>query len=291
MIKERERTTLPGLPLLLLILAVLAYTFYSLIHTTSVRRPDGFVILLHILILAASFLSLAGLMIINPNEARVLQFFGSYAGTTRTPGLRFTNPFYTKKRISLRVRNFETAKIKVNDHDGNPIEIASVIVWRVVDSAEATFEVDDYKDYVHVQSDSAVRSLAAQYSYDAHDPDQLSLRGNTQDVSDRLKLEIQNRLATAGVEVLEARISHLAYAPEIAQVMLRRQQANAIIAARTKIVEGAVSMVEMALEQLSNKGVVEFDNDRKAAMVSNLMVVLCGEREAQPVVNAGTIYQ
>jgi regulator of protease activity HflC (stomatin/prohibitin superfamily) len=292
MIKERIRGTLPGLLVLPLLLAIGGYLVWDLVHLDYRRHNDmGWPVFYRIVLLAIDFVALGGLVIINPNEARVLQLFGSYAGTARTPGLRYTSPFYTKKRISLRVRNFETAHIKVNDHDGNPIEIAAVIVWRVVDTAEATFEVDDYKNYVHVQSDSAIRNLAAQYSYDSHEPTALSLRGNTQEVADQLKREIDSRLAKAGVEVLEARISHLAYAPEIAQVMLRRQQASAIIAARTKIVEGAVGMVEMALERLTRNQVVEFDNDRKAAMVSNLMVVLCGEREATPVVNAGSIYQ
>lgn len=291
MIQERDHSTLPGLAILPVLLAIPAICIWSLVSFADVRNPDFWPIFIRLAIIAIDFVGLGGFVIINPNEARVLQLFGSYKGTCRTPGLRWTNPFYSKRQISLRVRNFETAHIKVNDHDGNPIEIAAVIVWRVVDTAEATFEVDDYRNYVQVQSDSAIRNLASLHPYDAHDPAQLSLRGNTQEVADQLKQEIQARLAKAGVEVMEARISHLAYAPEIAQVMLRRQQASAIIAARTKIVEGAVTMVEMALEQLSAKNVVDFDNDRKAAMVSNLMVVLCGEREAQPVVNAGTIYQ
>jgi regulator of protease activity HflC (stomatin/prohibitin superfamily) len=205
--------------------------------------------------------------------------------------LRWANPFYTKKRISLRVRNFESARLKVNDQEGNPIEIAAVVVWRVVDTAEAVFEVDDYQNFVKVQSEAAVRNLATRYKYDAHEEDQMSLRGNTADVAEHLKTEIQDRLAKAGVEVLEARISHLAYAPEIAQAMLQRQQAGAIIAARQRIVEGAVGMVQMALDMLSHRDILELDNERKAAMVSNLLVVLCGERSTQPVINTGTIYQ
>ena len=213
------------------------------------------------------------------------------SGTVRAPGLRWANPFYTKKKISVRVRNFESSRLKVNDNEGNPIEIAAVVVWRVVDTAEACFEVDDYNNYVHVQSESALRNLATSYAYDAHDDAQTSLRGHTAAIADHLKNEIQDRLSKAGVEVLEARISHLAYAPEIAAAMLQRQQAGAIIAARQRIVEGAVGMVEMALEMLSRKEIVTLDEERKAAMVSNLLVVLCGERGTQPIVNAGTIYQ
>jgi regulator of protease activity HflC (stomatin/prohibitin superfamily) len=216
---------------------------------------------------------------------------GSYAGTAKMPGLRWANPLYSKKRVSLRVRNFESARLKVNDNEGNPIEIAAVVVWKVVDTAEASFEVDDYENYVHVQAEAALRNLATSYTYDAHDETQVSLRGHTAQVADHLQREIQERLTKAGVLVLEARISHLAYAPEIAAAMLQRQQAGAIIAARQRIVEGAVGMVEMALEMLSHRGIVKLDDERRAAMVSNLLVVLCGERGTQPIVNAGTIYQ
>jgi regulator of protease activity HflC (stomatin/prohibitin superfamily) len=221
----------------------------------------------------------------------VLQLFGDYRGTVKEPGLRWANPFFTKKAISLRVRNFETGRLKVNDTDGNPVEIGAVVVWRVVDTAEASFEVDDYENYVHVQSEAALRNLATRYPYDAHDEAAVSLRGNTAAVARDLKQEIQDRLAKAGVDVVEARISHLAYAPEIAAAMLRRQQAGAIVAARARIVEGAVGMVEMALEHLARSTQVRLDEERKAAMVSNLLVVLCADREAQPVVNTGTIYQ
>jgi len=207
------------------------------------------------------------------------------------PGLRWANPFYQMRRISLRVRNFESSHLKVNDHDGNPIEIAAVVVWRVVDTAEATFEVDDYEHYIRVQSEAALRNAATSYPYDAHQDGVVSLRANTAVVAEHLQKEVQQRLAKAGVEVIETRISHLAYAPEIAAAMLQRQQAGAIIAARSRIVEGAVGMVEMALEMLSHKGIVKLDEERKAAMVSNLLVVLCGERGAQPIVNTGTIYQ
>jgi regulator of protease activity HflC (stomatin/prohibitin superfamily) len=243
--------------------------------------------------LATAFwtLCLPGLFVVNPNEGLVLQLFGDYVGTARTEGLRWANPFYTKRRVSLRVRNFESARLKVNDSDGNPIDIAAVIVWKVVDTAEACFEVDDYENYLKVQSEAAVRNLATRYPYDAHEEAQVSLRGSTAVVAKDLKSELHERLAKAGVEVIEARLSHLAYAAEIAAAMLQRQQAGAIIAARTRIVEGAVGMVEMALERLSSQKIVTLDEDRKAAMVSNLLVVLCGERAAQPVLNTGTIYQ
>jgi regulator of protease activity HflC (stomatin/prohibitin superfamily) len=221
----------------------------------------------------------------------VLQLFGDYRGTVKRAGLRWANPFLTKRRISMRVRNFESARLKVNDTDGNPIEIAAVVVWKVVDSAEAVFEVDDYENYVKVQSEAAVRNLATRYPYDAHEDGHVSLRGSTAEVAKDLKHEVHERLAKAGVEVIEARISHLAYASEIASAMLRRQQAGAIIAARQKIVEGAVGMVDMALDLLSQSQRVHLDEERKAAMVSNLLVVLCADREAQPVVNTGTLYQ
>jgi regulator of protease activity HflC (stomatin/prohibitin superfamily) len=232
-----------------------------------------------------------GLFIVNPNEGVVLQLFGRYAGTVKTEGLKWANPFYYHRKISLRVRNFESAKLKVNDLEGSPIEIACIVVWRVVDTAEAAFEVDDYQNYVHVQSEAALRNLATHHPYDAHDANQLSLRGNTAEIAQQLQKEIEDRLAKAGVQVIEARISHMAYAPEIAAAMLRRQQAGAVVAARQRIVEGAVGMVQMALEMLDKNKVVELDEERKAAMVSNLLVVLCGDREAQPVVNTGTIYQ
>ena len=232
-----------------------------------------------------------GFFFVNPNEGRVLQLFGKYTGTTRQEGLRWANPLLSKKRISLRVRNFETGKMKVNDVGGNPIEIAAIVVWKVVDTAEACFQVDHYEQFVMIQSESAVRNLATQYAYDSHDDDTVSLRGSTSDISDKLRVEIQERLDQAGVEVLEARISHLAYAPEIAEAMLRRQQAGAIVAARQLIVEGAVGMVEMALEELAEKDIIELDHERKAAMVSNLLVVLCGETATQPVINTGTLYQ
>src|SRR4051812_27348063 len=289
MIRERTYSGLPGLPMLVLFFGVAVLSVLGVINGAA----DGSAVLAlssALALLLTAFLG-AGLFVVNPNEGRVLQFFGDYVGTVRVSGLRWANPFYTKKRVSQRVRNFESAKLKVNDNEGNPIEIASVVVWRVVDTAEAVFEVDDYNNYVKVQTESALRNLATSYTYDAHDDHTISLRGTTQVVADHLKKEIQDRLARAGVEAMEARISHLAYAPEIAHAMLQRQQAGAIIAARQRIVEGAVGMVEMALEMLSKRDIVALDNERKAAMVSNLLVVLCGDRSTQPIVNTGTIYQ
>ena len=228
---------------------------------------------------------------VQPNQGKVLQLFGQYAGTDRNTGLRWANPLYSKKSVSLRVRNFESGRLKVNDANGNPIEIAAVIVWKVVDTAEAVFEVDDYENYVTIQSEAALRNLATSYPYehDAED-ERLSLRSDSNAIAQKLKNEVQDRLQKAGVDVLEARLSHLAYAPEIAQAMLQRQQASAVLAARKIIVQGAVGMVGDALEQLKVQGVVELDDERKAAMVSNLLVVLCGDQQAKPVINTGTIY-
>ena len=288
MIRERERQVMNGALMLVVGLVTLLLSMAMFIYAIRTKQPT--VVVGSILLMVVGLTVLAGLFTVAPNEARVLQLFGAYVGTVRTPGLRWANPLYTKHKVSTRIRNFESAKLKVNDLDGNPIEIAAVAVWRVVDTAEAVFEVDDYNNYVHVQSESALRNLATSYAYDSHD-DQESLRGSTNKIAEHLKQEVQDRLSKAGVEVMEARISHLAYAPEIAAAMLQRQQAGAIIAARQKIVEGAVGMVEMALEMLSAKHVVELDNERKAQMVSNLLVVLCGERGTQPVVNTGTIYQ
>ena len=244
-----------------------------------------------VLLLVLDLICWRGLVVVNPNTARVVLLFGHYQGTIKTPGLRWVNPFTVRRLVSLKVRNFESGKLKVNDLIGNPIEIAAIVVWRVVETAEAMFEVNDYEHFVHVQSESALRNMSTTFPYDAHEDGELSLRGSVAEVSQQLGHEIQERLATAGVHIIEARISHLAYAPEIANAMLRRQQATAIIAARQKIVEGAVGMVEMALELLSAKKVVHLDEERKATMVSNLLVVLCGDRDAQPVVNAGTLYQ
>jgi regulator of protease activity HflC (stomatin/prohibitin superfamily) len=289
MTREREQHTASGLLMLFIFVVILALSVAGLVRAARIEDPFGIVAFAVVLVLDA--LAFAGLFTVAPNEGQVLQLFGAYRGTARDEGLRWANPFYTKKRISLRVRNFESARLKVNDTDGNPIEIAAIVVWRVVDTAEAVFEVDDYENYVKVQTESAVRNLATHYPYDAHLEGQLSLRGSTDEVAKGLKGEIQDRLAKAGVEVIEARISHLAYAQEIAAAMLRRQQAGAIIAARQRIVEGAVGMVEMALDLLQKSDKVHLDEERKAAMVSNLLVVLCADREVQPVVNTGTLYQ
>ena len=289
MIRERETQGVPGLPVILTLIVAAAATAYGLVDGARSGATSQVVMLALALLLEV--LLMLGVFVVNPNEGRVLQLFGDYVGTVRRPGLRWANPFYTKKRISLRVRNFESSRLKVNDNEGNPIEIAAVVVWQVVDTAEAVFQVDDYNNYVKVQSESALRNLATSYTYDAHDETQMSLRGHTAAVADHLKKEVQERLSRAGVEVIEARISHLAYAQEIAQAMLQRQQAGAIIAARQRIVEGAVGMVEMALDMLSHRGIVALDDERKASMVSNLLVVLCSERSTQPIINTGTIYQ
>ncbi len=289
MILEKERHTAPGLLMLVIFIIILVVAGLGIFR--ALRAADALGVLAFVAVLVIDIFMTTGLFTVAPNEGLVLQLFGAYRGTARDHGLRWANPFYSKRRISLRVRNFESAKLKVNDTDGNPIEIAAVVVWRVVDTAEAVFEVDEYEHYVKVQSEAAVRILASRYPYDTHEEGQVSLRGATDEVATNLKNQVQERLAKAGVDVIEARISHLAYAPEIASAMLRRQQAGAIIAARTKIVEGAVSMVEMALDMLSRGGRVQLDEERKAQMVSNLLVVLCGDREAQPVVNTGTIYQ
>ena len=288
MIREIRRTPLAGIPMLVALPLAIILTCLAMVWAFSGEQIVVGLILTAALVVEC--VMLGGFFMVAPNEAQVLQLFGRYVGTAREPGLRWANPFYGKRKVSVRVRNFETPKLKVNDNHSNPIEIAAVVVWRVVDTAEAMFEVDDYKNYVGVQSESALRSLATGYPYDAHASSQQSLAGNTAEVSEKLKDEIQERLGKAGVEVIEARISHLAYAQEIAAAMLQRQQASAIVAARYKIVEGAVGMVEHALEMLSKGKIVELDDERKAAMVSNLLVVLCSDRHAQPVVNTGTLH-
>lgn len=282
-------TASSGWPVLLVLVPLIPLDLVAII--TALQRGNVLLGAMLCPLIPVLVLTLVGgLFIVNPNQGRVVLLFGRYVGTVKEPGLRWANPFLTKRKISLRVRNFETGHSKVNDTDGNPIEIASVVVWKVVDTAEASFEVDDYVNYVHVQSESAVRNLATQYPYDTHEDGQISLRGNTDKIAERLQTEIQSRLHTAGVQVLEARITHLAYAPEIASAMLQRQQAGAIIAARTLIVEGAVGMVEMALDKLAAQQIVELDEERKAAMVSNLLVVLCGDKGTQPVLNTGTLH-
>lgn len=306
--KERPVTSLPGIPTLLILLLLIGGTVWLLISGLNanaqkiissvvdnrvyveIQNINLIQIIIAVIALIIESWLLLGFFIIQPNEGKVLQFFGNYVGTERKTGPRWANPFYSKRGVMLRVRNFESAKLKVNDHDGNPIEIAAIIVWQVIDTAEALFQVDNYEDFVRIQSESALRQTATNYPYDSLDSVTISLRSHGKEITDHLKNEIQERVVAAGVKILEARISHLAYAQEIAQAMLQRQQAGAIIAARSRIVEGAVSMVELALEQLAKRDVIKLDEERKAAMVSNLLVVLCGERATQPVVNTGTLY-
>lgn len=284
--QERQVRTLPGVPMVLILVAataIAAWWFISAVQHGG-QPPVGAVLVLVLIAIA-----LKGFFIVQPNTVAVIQFFGRYVGVERNSGPRWANPLYTKKPVTLRVRNFESSKLKVNELGGSPIEIAAVVVWQVHDAAEAIFNVDNYENFVHVQTEAAVRQTATSHPYDSHDG-KVALRSHSTEVNGQLKEEIEERLAKAGVTVLEARVSHLAYAPEIAQAMLQRQQAEAIIAARTRIVEGAVSMVQMALDQLAEKGVVHLDEERKAAMVSNLLVVLCGERGTQPIVNTGSLY-
>jgi regulator of protease activity HflC (stomatin/prohibitin superfamily) len=288
MLREREIKGVSGWLMLFLLVALVILSVVMLVRTG--RAEDAAMVIVWVVLLIVSAVSLFGLTVVNPNQAKVVQLFGAYQGTLKEHGLRWVNPLTTRRRVSLRVRNFESSKLKVNDQDGNPIEIAAVVVWRVIETAEAIFMVDDYENFVHVQSEAALRNLATSYPYDSHVEGQMSLRMSVIEIAHRLRDEIQERLAKAGVEVIESRISHLAYAPEIANTMLRRQQASAIIAARQKIVEGAVGMVEMALDSLSEKKVVDLDEERKASMVSNLLVVLCSDRDAQPIVNTGTLY-
>ena len=288
MIREREFNGSPGLGMMLLFLVLFLGSIAGLVYFARAAYGPGMIAC--ILLMVGAILGEAGLFVVNPNQAKVLQLFGDYRGTARVPGLRWANPFYSKKGVSMRTRNFETGKLKVNDKAGNPIEIAAVVVWKVVDTAEALFNVDDYINFVHVQSESALRNLATRFPYVADQEGEMDLSGHTAEMSVGLAGEIQERLAQAGVAVLEARISHLAYSPEIASAMLQRQQASAVVAARAKIVEGAVGMVEHALEGLAAKGLVELDPERRAAMVSNLLVVLCGGGHPQPVVNVGSLY-
>jgi regulator of protease activity HflC (stomatin/prohibitin superfamily) len=293
MIQEITRKCASGY-LALVVLPVLnvldGWLFY---RTLIAERPTG--IFLTVLAFIVIVVCYKGFFMVHPNQAKVLQLFGTYVGSVRQTGLRWANPFYSKEAVSLRVRNFESEVLKVNDSTGNPIKIAAVVVWRVVDSAEAVFEVDDYRSFVHIQSEAALRNLATSYPYEIHDADQpdeegIALRSNPQEIAGKLQKEVQDRLDRAGVEVIEARISHLAYAEEIASAMLKRQQAQAVVAARRQIVDGAVGMVKMALEELRTQGVIELDEERKAAMASNLLVVLCGEENARPVVNTSSLY-
>lgn len=288
MIREIDRKVSSGYVMLgVLLVAQLAAGYWVYL---GIRSMAPAMILSAVLVFLLVLVLWAGFFMVHPNEAKVLQLFGKYTGTVRDSGLRWANPFYAKTKVSTRVRNFESGKLKVNDSQGSPIEIAAVVVWKVIDTAEALFEVDDYEQFVQIQSESALRNLSTTYPYEPHEGEGLALRSDPLEIAGALREEIQDRLEEAGVNVIEARISHLAYAPEIAHAMLRRQQASAIIAARTQIVAGAVGMVEMALDMLKKDQVLELDEERKAAMVSNLLVVLCGEEHAQPIVNTGTLY-
>ncbi|MDA1015572.1 MAG: SPFH domain-containing protein [Planctomycetota bacterium] len=293
MTTERKIGVINGWLMLLVNLGlfVLAgWLIYSFVSNASNGQLQWWQLIGHVLLLLAGGICGMGFYTLEPNEGRVLVLFGAYRGSAKTSGFHWTNPLNSKHRISLRTRNFNGETLKVNDKRGNPIEIAAVVVWRVDDTAQASFDVDDYKDYVSVQSESALRHLANSYAYDHGEEHEITLRSGVEEVSVALQAELQDRLEKAGVVVEEARLTHLAYAPEIASAMLKRQQAEAIIAARRMIVHGAVSMVEMALQELQEKDVVELDNERRASMVSNLLVVLCGESEAQPVINTGTLY-
>jgi regulator of protease activity HflC (stomatin/prohibitin superfamily) len=288
MLAEKEVHGVSGWLMAVVCLAMAVAAVIGLI--IAARAQSGGEVFGALLLLAAAGFTSIGLTVVYPNRAKVMTVVGVYSGSLKQPGFWWVNPLSARKNISLRIRNFESDKLKVNDSDGNPIEIAAIVVWRIVETFEAVFNVDDYEQFVHMQSESAVRVLATSYAYDAHEEGKTSLLHSVGEVTDRLRHEIQERLARAGIEVVEARISHLAYAPEIAGVMLRRQQAGAVIAARQKIVEGAVGMVEMALTEINRKHIVELDDERKAAMVSNLLVVLCSDRGAEPVVNTGTLY-
>ncbi len=287
-IREIPRNSASGYTAIVVLVVLLIFIVWSVFKAVEI---ESMLMLLTVVVpsIIVFALGLVGLFMVHPNQARVLTLFGKYVGSARETGLRWANPFFAKQTVSLRVRNFDCDPLKVNDSSGNPIEIAAVVVWKVVDSAEAVFEVDDYISFVEIQSEAALRNLATTYPYEAPDGE-IALRSNPQQIADELKTEVQDRLEKAGVLVIEARISHLAYAPEIASAMLKRQQAQAIVAARRQIVDGAVGMVKMALDELKEQGVVDLDEERKAAMVSNLLVVLCGEENAQPVLNTGSLY-
>jgi len=287
--REVEIRSWPGIPVLVANIAVVLLAIWWFV--ASARAGDGLEVAGAVIVFIVSVSLFAGFYMVEPNQAAVLTLFGKYIGTVREQGLRFSNPFYANRKVSLRVRNFESGRLKVNELNGSPIEIAAVIVWKVVDSAEATFNVDDYESFVQIQSEAALRSMATRYPYDQHVEDEISLRSHAQEISEHLKQQLDERLTTAGVDVIEARISHLAYASEIAQAMLQRQQADAVVAARRRIVDGAVGMVEMALKDLKEQGIVDLDEERQAQMVTNLLVVLCSDRATQPVINTGSIYQ
>ncbi|MEE1741766.1 SPFH domain-containing protein [Streptomyces sp. BE147] len=295
-VREVTAHSIPGgIGLLLTVLGV--FLGVGLVILGAVLGANGHngigipLLVLGILLVIASFFCMSGVKMVAPGEARVIQLFGRYVGTIRADGLRWINPLTSSRKISTRVRNHETAVLKVNDAYGNPIELAAIVVWKVEDTAQALFEVDDFLEFVATQTEAAVRHIAIEYPYDAHDEDGLSLRGNAEEITEKLAVELTARVQAAGVLIIESRFSHLAYAPEIASAMLQRQQAGAVVAARQQIVEGAVGMVEMALTRIAEQDIVELDSERKAAMVSNLMVVLCGDRAAQPVLNTGTLYQ
>ncbi|MFI9628613.1 SPFH domain-containing protein [Streptomyces sp. NPDC052042] len=295
-VREVTAHSIPGgLGLLLTVLGVFAGIALDVIGVVVGSNGSTAVgvttFILGLLLVIASFFCMTGVKMVAPGEARVIQLFGRYVGTIRTDGLRWINPLTSSQKISTRVRNHETAVLKVNDAYGNPIELAAIVVWKVEDTAQALFEVDDFVEFVATQTEAAVRHIAIEYPYDAHEEDGLSLRGNAEEITEKLAAELTARVRAAGVQIIESRFSHLAYAPEIASAMLQRQQAGAVVAARQQIVEGAVGMVEMALARIAEQDIVELDSERKAAMVSNLMVVLCGDRAAQPVLNTGTLYQ
>ena len=288
-IEEKQANKTNGFLMLFILLILIAleiYLFIGIVVTQNTKILWIFIPLILIIIVV-----LSGFIVVQPNESRVLIFFGKYIGTVRNSGFWWVNPFTIKRKVSLRIRNFNSDKIKVNDLHGNPIEIGAVVVWKVIDSAKAVFDVENYEEFVDIQSETAIRSLASEYPYDTDDESKASLRGTPQEIADNLKGQLEKRLEVAGVDILESRISHLAYAQEIAQAMLRRQQAEAIIAARQKIVEGAVGMVEMALKSLSEQKIVTLDEDKKATMVNNLMVALVSENDVQPIINTGTLYQ
>jgi hypothetical protein len=288
-VREQVANGAPGIPILLGLLVVLAAAVVAFVWG-GIGGPAPVAIPLGVVLVLVAVIGFFGLTPVAPGEARVVQLLGHYTGTIRTDGLRWVNPVTSRRRVSTRIRNHETGSAKVNDFDGNPIEIAAVVVWQVEDTAKAAFEVDDFVAFVAIQTETAVRHIANSYPYDAHVEGQLSLRDSADEITGRLSAEIGARVASAGVRVIESRITRLAYAPEVAQVMLQRQQANAVVAARRRIVEGAVGMVEMALDRLAENDVVELDEERKAAMVGNLLVVLCGDRGTQPVVNTGSLY-
>lgn len=288
-IQEKPANKLNGFLMLFVLIALIVLEVYLLI--TGIKTEDTQILWIFIPMIFVIILISSGFAVVQPNDSRVLILFGKYTGTVRDSGFWWVNPFTVRKKVSLRIRNFNSQKIKVNDLHGNPIEIGAVVVWRVIDSAKAVFDVENYEQFVDIQSETAIRQLASEYPYDVTEEDKPSLRGTPQEIAESLKNTLQTRLEVAGVEILESRISHLAYAQEIAQAMLRRQQAQAIIAARQKIVEGAVGMVEMALNMLSEQNIVKLDEDKKATMVNNLMVALVSESEAQPVINTGTLYQ